>query len=439
MEEFFLILLLILISGIFSLSEMAIISARKSSLASDEKKGSRGAAAALRLYNNRSRFLSTVQIGNTLMGILIGLYSGSAMSSDIGYLFVLCGMSELWAYPVAQVIIIVFVTYLTIVFGELVPKRIALSMAEKASKVISRPMSFWSKLASPCVWILTKSTEGVAKMLGVKNVHAKVTEDDIRSIVQEGREGGEVQDVEQDIVDRVFRLGDLKVNTLMTHRSDIVLLDVNFKNDEVKKVLNESLHEAYPLTDMGFDNILGVVLLKDLIFRIDDKKLNLREIMTPAVYFYENMSIYRALEQMKEKRIAQAFICDEFGTFQGIITLRDILEGLVGTIDEKNDEPDIIKRSDSNSWLIDGQCSLYDFLYYFDMEDLYDMDQDYTTVAGLIIDHLKHIPQAGEKMDWRGFSMEVVDMDGVRIDKILVTKIENKPKEENSSRKEEEE
>ncbi len=426
MEEFLLILLLILISGIFSLSEMAIISARKSSLSTDEKKGSRGAAAALRLYNDRSRFLSTVQIGNTLVSILTGLFSGAAMSSEFGDLLVMAGMPRNWAYPVAQIVIIVFVTYLMIIFGELVPKRIALSMAEKASKVISRPMTFWSRLASPFVWILSKSTEGVVKMLGVKTVKAKITEEDIKSIIEEGREVGEVQDVEQDIVDRVFRLGDLKINSLMTPRTDIVMLDVSFKSDDVKNVLNESLHEAYPLTDTSLDNILGVVLLKDLVLRLDDKKLNLEKIMTPAVYFYENMSVYKALEQMKEKRIAQAFICDEFGCFQGIITLRDILEGLVGTIEEKNDEPDIIKQEDPNSWLIDGQCSFYDFLYYFDMEDMYDKnrDPDYTTVAGLIIEQLKHIPQTGEKTDWQCFTMEIICMDGARIDKILVKKKE---------------
>ena len=159
-----------------------------------------------------------------------------------------------------------------------------------------------------------------------------------------------------------------------------------------------------------------------LLFRLDDKTLKLKSIMHPAVYFYENMSVYKALEQMKEKRLTQAFICDEFGSFQGIITLRDILEGLVGTINEVNNDPEIVKREDSESWLVDGQCSFYDFLSYFDKEDLYDSEQqDYNTLAGLIIEQMKHIPQAGERTDWNCFNFEIVDMDGARIDKVLVT------------------
>ena len=220
----------------------------------------------------------------------------------------------------------------------------------------------------------------------------------------------------------MFMLGDLTVDSIMTHRSDVVTLDVNMTNDELKEVLNGNLYEAYPLIDRGIDNILGVVLLKDLLFRLDDKTLKLKSIMHPAVYFYENMSVYKALEQMKEKRLTQAFICDEFGSFQGIITLRDILEGLVGTINEVNNDPEIVKREDSESWLVDGQCSFYDFLSYFDKEDLYDSEQqDYNTLAGLIIEQMKHIPQAGERTDWNCFNFEIVDMDGARIDKVLVT------------------
>ncbi len=428
MEEIFIILLLILLNGIFSMSEIAVISARKSTLSADEKKGDKGAKTALRLANEPSRFLSTVQIGITLIGIITGIYSGATISDKFADLLESFGMHQAWAYPLAQTIIVVVVTYLTIIFGELVPKRIGMSVAERASKIISRPMSFLSTVASPFVWILSKSTEGVVNLLGVKDTESKVTEDDIKSIVQEGKEDGEVQEVEQDIVERVFMLGDLKVSSIMTHRSEVVVLDVNFTNDDVMGVLNENLYEAYPVIDRGLDNILGVVLLKDLIFRLANGKLNIKDIMSPAVYFYENMSVYKALEQMKEKRLTQAFVCDEFGSFQGIITLRDILEGLVGTIDEVNNEPEIIKRDGSESWLVDGQCSFYDFLAYFDKEDLYDNSLGYNTLAGLVIEQLKHIPQSGEHTEWNGFKFEIMDMDGARIDKVLVTKVEKKEK-----------
>lgn len=422
MDEIIIILLLILVNGIFAMSEIAVIQARKTTLSNDEKKGSRGAKTALRLANDPDRFLSTVQIGITLIGILTGIYSGASLSGRFSDVFESFGMPERWAYPLAQGIIVIVVTYLTIIFGELVPKRIGMSVAERVSEIIARPMYVLSVIAGPFVWVLSKSTEAVVDLLGVKNAESKVTEEDIKSIVQEGKEDGEVQEVEQDIVERVFMLGDLTVDSIMTHRSDVVTLDVSMTNDELKEVLNGNLYEAYPLIDRGIDNILGVVLLKDLLFRLDDKTLKLKSIMHPAVYFYENMSVYKALEQMKEKRLTQAFICDEFGSFQGIITLRDILEGLVGTINEVNNDPEIVKREDSESWLVDGQCSFYDFLSYFDKEDLYDSEQqDYNTLAGLIIEQMKHIPQAGERTDWNCFNFEIVDMDGARIDKVLVT------------------
>lgn len=422
MDEIIIILLLILVNGIFAMSEIAVIQARKTTLSNDEKKGSKGAKTALRLANDPDRFLSTVQIGITLIGILTGIYSGASLSGRFSDVFESFGMPERWAYPLAQGIIVIVVTYLTIIFGELVPKRIGMSVAERVSEIIARPMYVLSVIAGPFVWVLSKSTEAVVDLLGVKNAESKVTEEDIKSIVQEGKEDGEVQEVEQDIVERVFMLGDLTVDSIMTHRSDVVTLDVNMTNDELKEVLNGNLYEAYPLIDRGIDNILGVVLLKDLLFRLDDKTLKLKSIMHPAVYFYENMSVYKALEQMKEKRLTQAFICDEFGSFQGIITLRDILEGLVGTINEVNNDPEIVKRDDSESWLVDGQCSFYDFLSYFDKEDLYDSEQqDYNTLAGLIIEQMKHIPQAGERTDWNCFNFEIVDMDGARIDKVLVT------------------
>ena len=432
MDEIIIILLLIMFNGIFAMSEIAVIQARKTTLSNDEKKGSKGAKTALRLANDPDRFLSTVQIGITLIGILTGIYSGASLSGKFSDVFESVGMPERWAYPLAQGLIVIAVTYLTIIFGELVPKRIGMSVAEKVSEIIARPMYVLSVVAGPFVWVLSKSTELVVNLLGVKNAESKVTEEDIKSIVQEGKEDGEVQEVEQDIVERVFMLGDLTVDSIMTHRSDVVTLDVNMTNNEIKQVLNENMYEAYPLIDRGIDNILGVVLLKDLIFRLDDNTLNLKAIMHPAVYFYENMSVYKALEQMKEKRLTQAFICDEFGSFQGVITLRDILEGLVGNIDEVSGDPEIVKREDSESWLIDGQCSFYDFLSYFDKEDLYDSEQqDYNTLAGLIIEQLKHIPQAGERTEWNCFNFEIVDMDGARIDKVLVT-LNGKQEEENN-------
>lgn len=421
MEEIFIILLLILLNGIFAMSEIAVISARKTTLSNDEKRGSKGARTALRLINDPDRFLSTVQIGITLIGILTGIYSGASISGKFAMLLERAGLPTGWAYPIAQTLIVVVVTYLTIIFGELVPKRIGMSVAEKMAKLVSRPMLTLSRIAAPFVWLMSKSTETIVRMLGIKGSESKVTEEDIKSIVQEGKEDGEVQEVEQDIVGRVFMLGDLKVCSLMTHRSEVIALDVSYNKEEVKSVLKDHLYEAYPVTDRGINNITGIVLLKDLLFRLDEDCFELNRIMRPAVYFYENMNVYKALEQMKEKCLSQAFVCDEFGSFQGIITLRDILEGLVGAIDETNNDPEIVKREGSDSWLVDGQCSVYDFLSYFDREDLYDNTQSYNTFAGLIIEQIKHIPVSGERAEWNGFGFEIADMDGARIDKVIVS------------------
>lgn len=421
MKEIVIIIGLILLNGIFSMSEIAVISARKSKLSSDAKDGKKGAKAALDLADDPDKFLSTVQIGITLIGILTGIYSGASLADSGARLLAGWGVPYVWADNIAQAVIVIIVTYLSIVMGELVPKRIALALAEGVASTVSRPMQLLSKLCAPFVWLLSKSTETIVAILRLKESESIVTEEEIKSIVQEGKEDGTVQEVEQDIVERVFVMGDQKVSSIMTHRSDIVALDVDATTADVKAIIQENLYENYPVIEGSIDNVVGIVGLKDLIFTFgDDSHKQIKNIVRPATYIHENMSVYKALELLKEKRLSQAFICDEFGSFEGIITLRDILEGLVGNIERTNNEPDIVERADGKSWLVDGQTSVYDFLEYFECEDFYDPQADYTTVAGLVIDQLKQIPQSGERVEWKTFLFEVVDMDGARIDKVLV-------------------
>jgi putative hemolysin len=422
LEEALIIIALILLNGIFSLSEIAVISARKSSLSSDSKRGNKSAQVALKLADNPDRFLSTVQIGITLIGILTGIFSGAAIVDHFASLLNSYGLSEAYSYQLAQIIIVVIVTYLTILFGELVPKRIGLSASEKAAKIMARPMNIVAHVAAPFVWLLSKSTEMVVKFIGIERASSKVTEEEIKSIVQEGKEDGTVQEVEQDIVERVFLLGDLRVNSLMTHRQDVIAIDIHDSKETIEKTIEDNLYEAYPVIDKSLDNLLGYVPLKNLILRMNQPNFQISDTIQPATYFHENMSVYKALEQMKEKRLSQVLVCDEFGSFQGLITLRDILEGLVGTINDQGEEPDIILREDKQSWLADGQCSFYTFLSYFEMEDLYQSDQSYNTLAGLLIEQLKRIPKAGEQVEWMNFHFEIVDMDGARIDKVIITK-----------------
>lgn len=423
MSELFIIIGLILLNGVFAMSEIALISARKSSLNTDAKKGNRAAKVALKLANEPDRFLSTVQIGITLIGILTGIYSGNTIAVVFGEWLASLGIGSNYAFAIGQTLIVVIVTYLTLIFGELVPKRIGMSVAEKAAKVVARPMYYLSVIASPFVWLLSKSTSVMFGVLGIKSGENKVTEEEIKSIIQEGTEGGEVQPVEQDIVERVFLLGDLSVDSIMTHKSEIVWLDASMNAREVRQVLKKDLYEVYPIAEGDLDHVKGIITLKDLVLTLERPDFNLNDLIRPATYFYENTNVYKVLEQMKAHNVSRGLICDEFGACIGIITLKDILEGLIGMVnDEPGNEPSIVPRKDGDGWLVDGRCTLYDFLTYFELEELYE-NADYTTLAGLIINQLGFIPASGERLTWKMFSFEVVDMDGARIDKVLVKKL----------------
>lgn len=428
MDEIIIIIGLIVLNGIFAMSEVALISARKSRLSTDAKKGNKSARVALKLANEPDRFLSTVQIGITLIGILTGIYSGNKIAVTLTDYMIAWGVPVSYASAVAQGSIVVIVTYLTIIFGELVPKRIGLGVAEKAAKLVARPMKLLATIALPFVWLLSKSTEIIFNLLGIKESDNKVTEEEIKSIIQEGAEGGEVQPVEQDIVQRVFLLGDLKVGSIMTHKNEIAWLDMNMTAEKVREVLARQMYEFFPVAEGDLDHVKGVVDLKDLVLHLHEADFNLASLVHEAVYFHENMNVYKALEQMKAQKISRALVCDEFGTCMGIITLRDILEGLVGSMEDAGEEPDIIKRVNKEGWLVDGQCPLYDFLCYFDQRDLFE-NADYHTVGGLILNKLQHVPQSGETMEWNNFAFEVVDMDGARIDKVLVTVPESEEEE----------
>ena len=420
MSEIFIILGLILLNGIFAMAEIALISARKSSLTTDAKKGSKAAQTALKLANEPNRFLSTVQIGITLIGILTGIYSGNQIASLFKAWLSESGVTAEYAGMIAQGVIVVVVTYLTLVFGELLPKQIGINASENVAKVISRPMYWLSKIAAPFVWLLSKSTSSLFHLLGLHNKSSKVTEDEIKSIIQEGKEDGEVQPVEQDIVERVFLLGDLKVGSIMTHRHDLTWLDISMSAAEVRKILAKDMYELYPVANGDLDHIKGVVSLKDLILTLDQPEFSLEHILRKSVYFYEYTNVYKVLETMKSQGISRGLVHDEFGCCIGIICLRDIMEALVGIVVEKNaKDADIVQRKDKEEWLVDGLCTIYDFLVYFDREELYRNDE-FTTVAGLCMDQLDRIPQVGERFTWHTFHFEIVDMDGARIDKVLV-------------------
>lgn len=423
MSEVLIIVILILLNGALAMSEVALISVRKSNLANQVKKGSKAAKIALKLANEPDKFLSTIQIGITIIGILTGIYSGSVLADDLSLLLIDWGVTASYSHVLAQTMIVVLVTYFSIILGELVPKRIGMNMADKVAIGVAQPMYFISTIASPFVWLLSRSTHLIVKMFNLSSESGQVTEDEIKSMIEEGAKNGAVQEVEQDIMERVFMLGDLRVNSLMTHRSDIVYLDRTMGRQEVVQILESSIYELYPIVDGNMDNVVGVVKLKELVIKLShDNHFTLEDIIHKPFYFHESVSVYKVLEQMRQYRLSQGLVCDEFGSVQGIITLKDILEGLVGQIQESFEEPDIVVRQDGQSWLVDGQCPIYDFLSYFDRDDLFLCESGYNTIGGLILKELEHIPVCGEKVDWHGFGLEIVDMDGARIDKILVVR-----------------
>ncbi len=409
------------------MSEIALVSARKARLEMEAKRGNKSAKKALQLSNEPDKFLSTIQIGITLIGILTGLYSGDAFAKDFADLIAVNPVLQPYALGIAKTTIVIIVTYLTLIFGELVPKRIGMGYAERVSMLIARPMNILSLIASPFVWLLAKSTAITMKVTGVKtNEENRVTEEEIKAIVKEGFDGGEVQEVEQDIVERVFNLGDRNVGSIMTYRSELVWLDITDSIEEIRKKVQENLFNIYPVSSEKFDNVLGVVYLKDLFGRIDAPDFSLSQVIRPAQFVPENQSVYNALEQFKQARVKYAIVTDEFGGIQGIVTLKDIMEGLIGQVPELGEEPEIVQRADG-TWLMDGQLSFYDFLEHFDLEDLY-AEHDYNTLSGLILEILEHVPKTGETFSWLNFEFEIVDMDGARIDKVLVKQLDSPAK-----------
>ena len=402
------------------MSEIALISARKNRLETAAKKGNKNAQIALDLANSPNKFLSTVQIGITLIGILTGIYSGDKITADVETFVKGFQVLIPYAHSIAVGIVVVVLTFFSLVLGELFPKRIGLNYPEGIAKAVAWPMKIISIITAPFIWLLTTSTDFLLDVLRIKpTADGKVTEEEIKAIIKEGTEGGEVQEIEQDIVERVFHIGDRKINSLMTHRKSVMLLPLHADKNKVKEFMLKELHSIYPVYGENYDDIVGVVNLKNIFSHFENDSFNLSEIMTEAPFMMEQTTAYKALEQFKRTGIHYAFVSDEYGIFQGIITLNDILEALVGNAsDFYKDDFKLIEREDG-TWMVDGHYSLHDFLTYFELDDLIN-DYEVTTVSGLIMTELSHIPKEGEKLIWQKFELEVIDMDGVKIDKVMV-------------------
>ncbi|MBR1626614.1 MAG: HlyC/CorC family transporter [Bacteroidales bacterium] len=428
--EILIILFFVLLNGFFSMAEIAVISSRKTKLESDSKKGSKSAKRILEVITNPDKFLSTIQICITTIGLIIGLYTGESYVKRLTSFFVSLNVDNSLAVIISRIVIVLIETFCMLVLGELLPKRIGMSNPEKVASLIIRPMNFLSKMFAPFVWLLSQTTGGLAKLLGIKShVRQKATEDEIKSIIDDSANAGEIDHTEQDIVTRVFDLDDRRIESLMTPRKDLQWVDKeDFLKDLIKRVDKDSIHYIYPVCEESLDNIVGVMFIKDM-FPVSEKTFDykVKDIMREPNFIHESVSIYDLLEIFKKTKIHYAFIIDEFGMVQGMVTMNDILEAIVGNSSELETNPDeqeFLMRSDG-SYLIDGQYPFYDFLSHFDMEDDY-QKYPYNTISGLILAITGKVPKTGDKIGWHDFVFEIVDMDSVRIDKVLVT--ENKDK-----------
>ena len=420
--EILIIFFLILLNGVFALSEISLVSAKKPRLEAAARKGSKQAKAALKLANAPDVFLSTEQIGITLIGILTGIYSGENITNNLRAFLASVPVLAPYAGGVAVAIVVVLITFFTLVLGELVPKRIGLSNPEGYAKVLASPMTLLSRFAAPFVWLLTKTSDVVLRLFRIKPAEANVTEDEIKAMVEEGARGGVVQAVEQDIVSRVFHLGDRRISSLMTHRSEVVTIQLDSNVRVIREILSDTLFSVYPVVEGNLDRVAGVVYLKDMFRHLGKEDFQLKDYIKAATYIAETTSAYKTLEIFKHSGVHYSLVADEYGTVMGLVTMNDILDALVGDSIELGEEEWGIQQREDGSWLVDGDYSFHDFLHYFNLHA--DQQQyHFDTVGGLILSELGYIPKTGEKLVWSGLALEVLDMDRVKIDKVLVTRL----------------
>lgn len=420
--EILIILILTLLNGLFAMSEIAVVSSRKFRLDELSRKGSKGAKKALELSESPNKFLSTVQIGITLIGILLGIYSGENLTNDFRAQIEKISYLQPYAHNIAVISVLLFITYLSIVLGELFPKRIGLTFPETISSVMAIPMHFLSKLTAPFVWLLTKTNDLLLRLFGINaQSDGIITEEEIKSMINESTESGEILAIEQDIVERVFALGDLKVGALMTHRSDLVWLDVHDQPAQIRARVEHEIHGAYPVSDDELDNVIGVVLLKSLFKHLDDPGFQLKDHIITPVYSPETTSAYKLLDDFRKNRIHYSIVLDEFGSVQGMITMDDILDALVGDVSAIDEKEYSIQETAPGNWIADGQFPIHEFMNYFELQEKDFEETDFATLAGFAISCLNAIPKAGDQFSWKNFDFEVQSMTKRRVDKIKIT------------------
>ncbi|NJM73559.1 MAG: HlyC/CorC family transporter [Scytonema sp. RU_4_4] len=422
--EIFFIVVLIIANGVFSMSEMAIVSSRKVRLQQLANQGDSKARAALKLAEAPNQFLSTVQIGITLIGILTGAFGGATIAEKLAPYLKFVPLLAPYSEAIAVVIVVLIITYLSLIIGELVPKRLALNNPERIATAVAIPMRALSALASPAVYLLSASTDLVLRILGIgPSTEPQVTEEEIKILIEQGTEEGTFEEAEQDMVARVFRFGDRPVNSFMTPRPDIVWLDLEDSTEENRRKIIDGGYSRYPVCQGGLDNVLGIIPVTDLLARsFCGEKLDLTVGLRQPVYVPESTRGLKVLELFKQTVTHMALVVDEYGVIQGLVTLNDVMIEIVGDVPSVDDQedPQIVRREDG-SWLLDGMLSVDEFFELFDVDEFsHENRGSYQTLGGFVMTHLGRIPSAADHFEWQGLRLEVMDMDGNRVDKVLV-------------------
>ncbi len=419
------IIILIILNGILSMSELAVVSSRKGKLQKMINDGKKHAQTVIDLNENPNQFLSTIQIGITLIGVLTGAFGGATLSTPLANVI---SPYVPYAESISVLIVVIVTTYLSLVIGELVPKRIALNSPERVAVKVAKSMKILSKICKPFVIILSKSTNAVLTILRINHKEdTSITEEEIELMIEESRVEGNIEKEEEDIIKRVFKLDEQKVDMIMTPRSEIIWIDLDDSPEENKKKIIESKRSIFPIAKGELDDFMGVVQSKDILAVLfENKEMNLEKIVKNPIVVPENLESLELLKQYKENKeyVHMALIVDEFGSVSGLITLNDLLEGIVGDIPgiDETDDPIATQRADG-TWLIDGRYQIDRFKELFDYSEEFpdEKEDNFTTIAGFILSFCGKIPEEGEEFIWDRFSFEIVDMDGNKIDKLLIT------------------
>lgn len=423
--EILLILVLIVANGIFSGSEIAVVSARKVRLEQLAEEGNRRAQVALRLANAPNNFLATVQIGITLIGILSGAVGGATLAQRLRPLFE--GVPSLQPYSegLSVTLVVATITYLSLVIGELVPKRIALNAPEKLACAVAPPMRFLARMTAPFVHLLGVSTDGLLTLLGIRASDAPdITEEEIKVLIRQGAESGMFEEAEHAMVERVFRLGDRPIQAIMTPRTEITWLDTEAPLTETLQEVMDSNHSRFPVGQGSLDDCIGVIRGSSLLAaQLSEQPIELAAMAQPPLYVSENARALTVIDQFKQTGIHIALVTDEYGGLEGLVTLNDLMAAIVGDLPslEDQDEPLIIQREDG-SWLLDGSLDIHELKALVQRKALPgEVAGHFHTLGGFVVHSLNHIPQSGESFEWSGLRFEVIDMDGPRVDKVWVS------------------